>query len=116
MAVAKTARISAKAARGIISSRPHIGLARAERERGLQPIALEEGRGLLLVPEGYQADRPAALIVLCHGAGGEPTHLLGTLQGHAQQFGFLALAPKSKGRTWDVIEGGFGRDVAFIDR
>ncbi|HWT24671.1 MAG TPA: alpha/beta hydrolase-fold protein, partial [Solirubrobacteraceae bacterium] len=29
--------------------------------------------------------------------------------------GALLLAPDSRGRTWDVIEGGFGPDVATLD-
>ncbi|HET6469510.1 MAG TPA: hypothetical protein VFG43_14145 [Geminicoccaceae bacterium] len=30
--------------------------------------------------------------------------------------GFLVLAPDSRGRSWDVIVGGYGPDVRFIDR
>src|SRR5947209_682634 len=66
----------------------------------------EDGRrgGLLYVPEGYRADRPAPLALMLHGAGG-----------HADRMGLILLAPASRQGTWDVILGGYGRDVAFID-
>jgi phospholipase/carboxylesterase len=34
----------------------------------------------------------------------------------AEARGYLVLAPESRGRTWDVILGGYGADVAFIDQ
>ena len=34
----------------------------------------------------------------------------------ARRHGCLLLAPDSRGRTWDVILGGYGPDVGFIDR
>jgi phospholipase/carboxylesterase len=33
----------------------------------------------------------------------------------ADEFGVPVLAPDSRGRTWDVILGGFGADVEFIN-
>jgi phospholipase/carboxylesterase len=33
----------------------------------------------------------------------------------AQARGFIVLAPDSRLSTWDVIRGGFGPDVAFLD-
>jgi phospholipase/carboxylesterase len=71
--------------------------------------------GLLLVPKSYGPDRPGPLLVLLHGAGGEGSHLLNHLAGRAEALGFLILSPDSRGRTWDVILGGYGPDVSFID-
>jgi poly(3-hydroxybutyrate) depolymerase len=39
---------------------------------GLQPLGLSTKRdGLLYVPKNYQASRPAPLVVMLHGAGGD---------------------------------------------
>ncbi len=37
------------------------------------------------------------------------------MRDHADEAGMVLLAPDSLSRTWDVIEGGFGPDVAMID-
>jgi predicted esterase len=34
----------------------------------------------------------------------------------ADEAGLVLLAPESRGTTWDVLRGGYGPDVAFIDR
>jgi phospholipase/carboxylesterase len=84
---------------------------------GLQELHLEKRRdGLLYIPEGYQADRPAPLIVMFHGAGGSAKHAVGALRKLADSAGLILLATDSRGQTWDVIEGGYGPDVAFLDR
>jgi phospholipase/carboxylesterase len=51
-----------------------------------------------------------------HGAGGDARSGLSHLVGLADEFGLVLLAPESRGRTWDVLAGGFGPDVDFIDR
>jgi phospholipase/carboxylesterase len=38
------------------------------------------------------------------------------MAGLADEHGILLLAPDSRAATWDVIRGGFGPDVAFLDR
>jgi phospholipase/carboxylesterase len=38
------------------------------------------------------------------------------LQDFADKAGLLLLVPDSRERTWDVIVGGYGPDVAYIDR
>ncbi|MDP3173598.1 MAG: hypothetical protein Q8M88_04105 [Phenylobacterium sp.] len=55
------------------------------------------------------------LLVLFHGAGGLPQRTLPMIAPLADELGFLVFAPKSLGMTWDIIEGGFGPDVKFID-
>ncbi len=72
--------------------------------------------GWLFVPPGLTAARPAPLLVSLHGAGGQGRSALSPpLLERAGQAGMLVLAPDSRGPTWDVILGGFGPDVAFID-
>jgi predicted esterase len=53
---------------------------------------------------------------MLHGAGGEARHTVPLLQQLADKEGMILLVPDSRGRTWDVIEDGYGKDVAFIDR
>jgi phospholipase/carboxylesterase len=73
-------------------------------------------RGALLwVPLKYHPARPAPLVLLLHGAGGDAKGILPILQDAANLWGALVLAPKSRSGTWDVLRGGYGPDVAGID-
>ena len=84
---------------------------------GLRPLGLGGRRdGLLYVPEAYRADRPMPLVLTLHGAGGNARHGLNFLMPLADEAGLILLSPESRGSTWDVIRGGYGPDVAFIDR
>jgi phospholipase/carboxylesterase len=71
---------------------------------------------VLYVPAGYQADRPAPLAVMLHGAGGNSAHGLGLLRRFADTSGMILLAPMSRERTWDIIGGDYGPDIEFMDR
>jgi phospholipase/carboxylesterase len=53
--------------------------------------------------------------VSLHGAGGDAQHGLSFVEAAAERWGFLVLAPQSRRPTWDVIQGGFGPDVANLD-
>jgi phospholipase/carboxylesterase len=68
------------------------------------------------VPAAYRPDRPAPLVVLLHGAGGDAENGLSVLRRRADDAGLILLAPASRGPTWDVILDGFGPDVAALDR
>jgi phospholipase/carboxylesterase len=84
---------------------------------GLQPLGLAAGRdGLLFVPAGYRPDRPTPLVVSLHGAGSGAERGLNLLQSFADEAGPIVLAPASRGRSWDIVLGGYGPDVAYIDR
>ena len=84
---------------------------------GLQPLGLGRGRdGFVFVPSGYRPDQPLPLVVMLHGAGGDGMGGLAPLHGRAHDEGLILLAPDSRGRTWDVLLGGYGPDVDFIDR
>jgi predicted esterase len=83
---------------------------------GLQSLALGDQRdGLLYVPAGYHPDRPAPLVLMLHGANGNARRGIDALLGSADAFGLILLAVESRGRTWDVVLGGYGPDVAFLD-
>jgi predicted esterase len=85
---------------------------------GEHRLDLDDGAGrgaILQMPSKPSADR-LPLLVLLHGAGGGGERMLRRL-GHAgDNAGVAVLAPDSRGPTWDAIRGGFGADVAFINR
>ena len=84
---------------------------------GLHLLGLASERdAVLYVPAGLPTARPAPLVLLLHGAGGKAEHGIALLQPLADAAGLLLLAPPSRGRTWDMILGGYGPDIAFIDR
>lgn len=84
---------------------------------GDQPLSLGDERdGLLYVPLGYVASRPAPLVLMLHGAGGSPQGALRPFRSLADDAGLVLLAPASRGMTWDAIRGAYGPDIAFIDR
>lgn len=71
--------------------------------------------GLLRIPSGYRADQPAPLVMMLHGAGGSARRAIQRLSGLADEAGHVLLAIDSRLATWDLLHGGFGPDVAFID-
>jgi phospholipase/carboxylesterase len=88
-----------------------------EAEQGLRPLKLETGRdGFIYVPASYSVKQTAPLVLLLHGAGGEARQTVPLLEGLADKKGLILLVPDSRGRTWDILEGGYGADVSFIDR
>ena len=89
----------------------------ASAPTGLRPLGLGRERdGLVYVPPSYDASRPAPLAVMLHGAGGDARGGISPFLGLADEAGMVLLAPESRGSTWDVLVGGFGPDVEFIDR
>lgn len=84
---------------------------------GLQPLGLEAERdGLVFVPSRYQRTEPLPLVLMLHGAGGSGTDGLSPFQDRAEEAGIILIAPDSRRPTWDVLLGGYGADVAFVDR
>jgi phospholipase/carboxylesterase len=71
---------------------------------------------LVYVPAGYRADRPAALVLWLHGAGGNAQHGISLLQPLADGANLILVAPDSRGSTWDVIMSDYGPDVTYIEQ
>jgi phospholipase/carboxylesterase len=83
---------------------------------GLHDLGLAKGKdGVLSVPPGYKPEKPVPLIFMLHGA-------LGRYEGYnmfckvAAEDGIAVVTPDSRGRTWDLMLGGFGPDIAFLER
>ncbi len=114
----RNAQDTARAADGRLAARPGAGAPAADPPApGVHRMGLGGGRdALLYVPAAYRADRPAPLAVLLHGAGGTAEHGLSLLRDEADAAGLVLVAPPSRRQTWDVLLGGYGPDVAFIDR
>ena len=84
---------------------------------GLQPLGLDGDRdGLLYVPKGYQVNQPAPLVLMLHGAGGNASGGISPFQHLADEHGLILLAVDSRHQTWDVLRGGYGPDITFIDQ
>jgi len=84
---------------------------------GLHRLDLARERDVLLfVPANYQPEHQAPFVLSLHGAGGNEQSGLYPLRELADEAGFILLAPAARRQTWDVILGGYGPDVSFIDR
>ncbi len=103
------------ATEGRFSARP--GTPLSEGVVGSQALGLDRRRdALLYVPVGYNAQQPAPFALMLHGAGGNAGHGIALLQQLADATGIILLAPASRQGTWDVIYGGYGPDITFIDQ
>jgi phospholipase/carboxylesterase len=109
------ARETREFSEGRLTARPK--RVEAAHPSGLRQLKLGGERdGVIYVPAGVGARRPAPLMLVLHGAGGSARHSIPLLQNFADKSGLILLAPDSRGQTWDVIEGRYGPDVAYIDR
>ena len=109
----KQADSSAK--NGRLLSRPTQPTATATS--GLHPLGLDGLRdGFIYVPKTYRSDRPAPMILMLHGAGGDAEGAMKIIQNLADSFETILLAVDSRRQTWDIIRGGYGPDIAFIDQ
>ncbi len=104
-------------ASGRLASRPHPP-ASGRAPTGLLPLQLSgtDRDGAVYVPATYRPGAPAPLVLSLHGATGSGRRGLRRLQDLADRAGVIVLVPDSRGRSWDVVRGGFGPDVDFIDR
>lgn len=98
---------------GQLAARPRTGITAAS-QRGETPLGLGGARdGRLYVPP--QSRNAYPLMLLLHGAHGAGERIERRLQDLADRYGFIIVAPDSRGATWDVTRGDLGPDVEFID-
>ena len=84
--------------------------------KGLTKLILNSGRGgFLYVPEKYSPDIAMPLFIAMHGSG-EDSSIWKSYQSRAEERGFITLAPDSRDSTWDLIKGGYGADLIFLDQ
>jgi predicted esterase len=95
-------------AQGRLVARPHDSV----DDPGKPGLRTVDG-ATLYVPA---SDGPKTLVLALHGAGGDPAEPMALLRPYADKARLILLAPKSMGPTWDISTGGFGPDVAHIDR
>jgi phospholipase/carboxylesterase len=120
-------------AAGRIAARPHPPAhgARWPLPPGSYPLGMGDGRdGLLRVPaapppardpaglqgpgrEAPAQPAPLPLIVMLHGATGDAARALRRIAPIADAA--LLVLPDSIGRSWDILEGGYGPDIARIE-
>lgn len=114
MAARRRGRTEQGTIRGELRSRPR--LVEGGVAPGLQPIGSGDGTdGLLYVSTRYDAQRPAPLALVLHGAGGDARNGLVPLMPLADAAGLILVAPGSREATWDVIANDYGPDVEVID-
>ena len=70
----------------------------------------------MIVPTGYDHSRAWPLALFFRGAITPARNYMDNFQPIADDLGLIILAPEATGRTWDLVLGGFGPDVDFIDR
>jgi phospholipase/carboxylesterase len=69
----------------------------------------------LIVPENYEPSRAWPLALFFRGAITPAREYLDSFKPIADELGLLIMAPEATYRTWDLIVGGFGPDVNFIN-
>jgi phospholipase/carboxylesterase len=86
-------------------------------EIGIHDLGLAKGRdGVLCVPKGYTPAKPVPLIIFLHGALGRFKEY-NQLCDFAAEYGIAVAQPDSRtASTWDLVLGGFGPDIVFLDR
>ena len=109
-------RVGSAAGQGRLLARPAPRAWDTRMRPGLRPLGIENARdGLLYIPAGYRATGKAPLALTLHGSGGNARRGISHFLDLADEFGLVLLSPESRGRTWDVLVGGYGPDVTFID-
>ena len=89
---------------------------------GTHQLSFDDGRKAVLhVPPHLDSGSgaggaPLQLLVLLHGAGGQHGGGDHIALAHAMRHGALLLIPDALSTSWDMLRGGFGPDLAFLDR
>jgi phospholipase/carboxylesterase len=118
--VTQRSQLGDEASSGRLTARPRTVPARGPEAwlgPGRQEIPVERGRrALLALPKGLDPSMPAPFALGLHGASGRAEAGLRVFGSFAEEAGVIQLAPEAERGAWDVMVGGFGEDVAFIDR
>ena len=107
-------RRSRKSENGVITARPCPRVTGISS--GLHPLGLAKGKdGFLYVPERRNQKKPAALVLMLHGAGSSAHDAIHPFRRLSDTHGMILVAPDARSGEWDLLDRGFGPDVDFID-
>ena len=111
---AKISKLAAAVALALLSPQPTFAATRSgqlETPLPASPPATPESRnGVIQLAGGAYAylppgsEKPRPLLVVLHGAGGEPANVLEAFRTHADANGIVLLIPRSIKGTWDMVE------------
>jgi len=96
-----------------LKARPHKPFRPFSYKESWLGAELEKG-ALMYIPETYSVGDPSPLAIFLHSGGGSATDW-SRIYSECEKHRMILLAPESRGRTWDAIEGEFGPDVRFLD-
>ena len=99
---------------GFVAARPRAGV--RTTGSGSRTLGLGGARDALFQLPAKHSDAALPLLVLLHGAGGGGNGILRRLGSLVDEARIAVLAPDSRDSSWDVIRGGLGPDVTFINR
>jgi len=103
-------------AEGRITARP-VETPGAAPRYGLHELGVTNKRdALIYVPPTYQPENPAPLVLGLHGANGTARASIDRMVPRAERAGMIVVGVASRRASWDMIYGGYGPDVAVIDR
>jgi phospholipase/carboxylesterase len=97
---------------GFVGARPRVGI--RTTGSGSRRLGLGARDAVFHLPSKH-SDSPLPLLVLLHGAGGGGSGILRRLGSLVDEAGIAVLAPDSRDSSWDVLRGGLGPDVTFIN-
>lgn len=111
---ARPGRTARKSENGLITARPCVKV--SGTGSGLHPLGLDKTRdGLIYVPESHDSTRAGPIVLMLHGAGSNAHDAIQPFRRHADIHGLVLVAPDARTSAWDLLDGGFGADVDFID-
>ena len=85
-------------------------------DSGTHKLGFADGRHTLLHVPPHDPAQPLPLLVLLHGAGGRHGGADMIALAYAARHASLLLIPDALSSSWDVLRGGYGPDLAFLDR
>jgi phospholipase/carboxylesterase len=105
---------SAFAGEGRLTARPREGVKTTASGRVMLGLHNERDAILQLPNNATQSALP--LLVMLHGATQSAEDMFWYLGTTHEEAGVAVLAPNSRDTTWDALGGGFGEDVAHLNR
>lgn len=78
-------------------------------------FSASDRKARIYLPPQSAGDPPMPLIIALHGAGGQDGGLIKIVMHWAEANGVGVLAPRSADSTWDILRGGYGPDVSWIE-